>query len=810
MGCFVQIVFMKAQFKLGLRLWLALGAVTILPAANYFVAPKGDDRNAGTIERPWATLAGARDGVRASGKLGREAIVVNFASGVYYLDSTVVFSAEDSGSVLAPVLYRAAAGQKVVLSGATRLAAEWRPASGGIYAAPLAGEAVYDELFLDGALQPMARYPNLDPGIAVYGGFAADAISPERVSRWSEPAGGYIHAMHKYLWGGYQYVITGKNADGTLRYEGGWQNNRPMGMHDQYRYVENIREELDAPGEWYQDRQKHLLYFYPPAGADLSQARVELDRLNGLIVLRGTAARPVGGLGFSGFIFQNVSRTFMETREPLLRSDWRIYRGGALLVEGAEDCRIEDCMFEAVGGNAICVSRYNRRVSIRACDIRQAGASGVVFVGDPAAVRSPLFDYEQRAAYADIDRTPGARTDEYPEDCVVEDCLITGIGRVEKQVAGVEISMARRITVRHCTISGVPRAGINLGDGTWGGHLIEGCDVFDTVLETGDHGSFNSWGRDRYWQLRDAPEGELPALALLDAAEPVIIRNNRWRCDHGWDIDLDDGSSNFRIYNNLLLGGGLKLREGFHRHVWNNIIVNNSLHLHVWYPNSGDTFVGNIVMGRYRPGLMGTGRWGSEIDRNFFTTNAADRDAFRANGADLHSFVESVAFVDAAAGNFTLAADSPVLGLGFQNFPMDEFGVRPAKLRARAPRPLIPRLRHFSEAASVPRFTWLGATLRALQGEEYSAFGISAEAGGVVLIDAPGHAAATQAGLREGDVIYSLDGQAVRTPEDLQRLIQAAVPNRNLRLGVRREQRDVTVPLLDHPAIPTKAEPSTH
>ena len=56
-----------------------------------------------------------------------------------------------------------------------------------------------------------------------------------------------------------------------------------------------------------------------------------------------------------------------------------------------------------------------------------------------------------------------------------------------------------------------------------------------------------------------------PSLILLDAQKPTIIRNNRFRCDHGWDIDLDDGSSNYHIYNNLCLNGGIKLREGFHR-----------------------------------------------------------------------------------------------------------------------------------------------------------------------------------------------------------------------------------------------------
>jgi len=122
--------------------------------------------------------------------------------------------------------------------------------------------------------------------------------------------------------------------------------------------------------------------------------------------------------------------------------------------------------------------------------------------------------------------------------------------------------MARRITVRDCSIYDVPRAGIDIGTGRWGGHLIEGCDVFDTVLETGDHGSFNSWGRDRFMGS-GLPENELSELALLDNLEPTVIRNSRWRCDHGWAIDLDDGSSNYLIYNNLMLSGGLKFRQGF-------------------------------------------------------------------------------------------------------------------------------------------------------------------------------------------------------------------------------------------------------
>ena len=122
---------------------------------------------------------------------------------------------------------------------------------------------------------------------------------------------------------------------------------------------------------------------------------------------------------------------------------------------------------------------------MRGCQIAKAGASGICFVGDPKAARSALFGYDQRNQLVGIDRTPGPQSDNYPADCLVDDCLIYLTGRVEKQTAGVEIDLAQNITVRHCSIYDVPRAGINIGDGCWGGNVIEFCDIFDTVRETG-------------------------------------------------------------------------------------------------------------------------------------------------------------------------------------------------------------------------------------------------------------------------------------------------------------------------------------
>jgi hypothetical protein len=101
------------------------------------------------------------------------------------------------------------------------------------------------------------------------------------------------------------------------------------------------------------------------------------------------------------------------------------------------------------------------------------------------------------------------------------------------------------------------------------------------------------------------------------------MRNNRWRTDDGFDVDLDDGSSNYKIYNNLMLRGGLKMREGFRRVVTNNIIVNNSVHPHVSFKNSGDVVKHNILMGPYQP--IYVDQWDWDWDNNLFTGNVRSR-----------------------------------------------------------------------------------------------------------------------------------------------------------------------------------------
>jgi hypothetical protein len=772
--------------------------VLALPAFGqpYYVAPVGNDANTGTLDRPFASLRRAQQAVRQ--KPG----AVFLRGGTYYLPETLVFTAQDSGTKAAPVVFQAYENERPVISGGVKLdRLDWHPGTGGVFQAKVPENLRTEEIFVNGERQILARYPNFNPAAQYFDGFAADAISTNRAARWADPTGGYFHAMHPSLWGDFTWRITGKDAQGGVTREGGWQNNRGGAVHRTIRFVENIFEELDAPGEWFLDFKTLTLYFYPPAGLDLAKATVEATRLRSLVEFRGSEDQPVRFVTLRGLTFRHAARTVMDTKEPLLRTDWAIYRGGAVFFEGAEDCALEDSFLDQVGGNAIFVNHYNRRVTVRGCHIAKAGASGVCFVGDPQAARNPLFNYSQVNKLEDLDRTPGPRTQNYPADCLVEDCLIYLTGRVEKQTTGINIDLAQNITVRHCSIYDMPRAGINIGDGCWGGHVVEFCDVFDTVKETGDHGSFNSWGRDRFWRPNIAEVNDwvrqVPELPRLDAVKPVILRNNRWRCDHGWDIDLDDGSSYYIITNNLCLRGGIKNREGYGRVIENNIMVGSGFDPHVWFAESGDIFRRNIVWRDYRPARMYAPPWGQEMDRNLMHKDGMETAPAarlqKQSGRDENSLVADARFVDPAKGDYRVKDGSPALALGFVNFPMDQFGVQKPELKALARTPALPGQTSVAAAPaardSAPR-AWLGASVRNIADEgEISAFGLSGVTG-VLVLEIPAGSTLAKAGLRKNDVILSINGAKTADVAALLRQAPALTAGQTLSVGISRNQKE--------------------
>ena len=756
-------------------LFLVFNFFSATAQIKIYVSPNGNDKAVGDIIHPVASFERAQQITRNSEK--NKNIQVIFKNGTYYLPKTIQFTQEDNKANNTHITYRAEHEGGAIISGGAEIKANWTLFKDGIYVTEVLPNTKIDQLYINGERQAMARYPNAKKNKNVFDSWdlshnaifdsTADVLLPSRIAKWEHPEGGFIHAMHAYLWGDMHWIIKGKDSNNKLQLEGGWQNNRPSEMHPVFRMVENIFEELDAPGEWYLNEATHKLYYYPKDKNTIQNAKIEIVRLQHLIEFKGLLESPISNINLQGFVFRHTARTFMENKDPLLRSDWTIYRGGAIVYNGAENCNINDCEFDQVGGNTIVVNHYNKNINIKSCYIHNSGASGIVFVGDTLAVRNRKVGYGPQN-YTELDTTKGPLNKNYPINCVVEDCLITMTGRVEKQTAPIQISIAQNIHINHCSIYDVPRAGINISEGAFGGHLIENSDIFNTVLETGDHGSFNSWGRDRYWSPSQSIVNEQVNknhnLPFLDMIEKNIIRHNRWRCDHGWDIDLDDGSSQYLIYNNLLLNGGLKFREGYNRTATNNIIINNSFHPHVWYKESGDTFSKNIVYGTYKEIAMNSTvgenkKWGKLIDSNFFIGDKSNNHLFTKNNCDSNSIIGDPQFKNPSIGDFTVQHKEALLKIGFINFEMQHFGVTSKKLKGIAKKPKMPTLLFNRPEKPAVTAIWMGAKITEPKDASMSAFGVGFEVEGIAISEIKNESLLNQIGLKVGDLIIGMSGE---------------------------------------------------
>lgn len=782
-----NIINMKRKIRYILSVMLLFFmSLPISAQSRCYVSPTGKDTGDGSIQNPFNHISAALEKVR----MEKGDVVIYLREGKYILDKPVVFTPQD-GNDSRQLFVKAYPEEKVILSGGIPLNLTWKPYKGKIVKAKVSNKIVIDMLLADGQLRHMARYPNYDEKAVRFNGTSAQATAPERVNKWKNPSGGYLHAMHNHDWGDFHYRITGKNKKGELEMEGGWQNNRQSGLHPDNRMVENIFEELDAPGEWYYAANEQLLYYYPLDGEKVSEVLFESPQLKHLIEFRGTEANPVKNITLEGLELTQTLRTFMEPYEQLLRSDWTIYRGAAVFLEGTEYCALRNCYLHNLGGNAIFFSKYNRHSAVSGSHLTQIGASAICFVGDPDAVRSPSFEYAEFVPYEQQDHVKGPKNNNYPAQCQAYDNLIHSIGLFEKQITGIELSMSQAITVSHNSIYDTPRAGINISEGTWGGHILEFNDVFDTVKETGDHGSFNSWGRDRYWhpdyKTMEFVAAKDPALILADAVQTTVIRNNRFRCDRGWDIDLDDGSSNYHIYNNLCLNGGIKLREGYYRVVENNIMINNSFHPHVWFMNSGDVFTRNIVMTEYKP--ISVREWGMMVDYNIFIDSLSWA-AARTNHTDEHSIVAYPYFCNPAKGDFSVSDDSEIVTKGgFRNFVMDKFGVVSPHLKAIAHTPPMPVPIIITSHADSEVVNWNGVVIKSLQTlGERSATGMDSERG-VYVVSVNALGGKLRDYIRPNDVILKVGAIAVNNLKEMQDALQKTDRSKDIEFIIFRTQK---------------------
>lgn len=715
---------------------LAVGSCEVGAAPlSLYVSPAGNDAWTGTrsasdakkTDGPFATLERARDELRSlkqqRGEL-REGAIVWLRGGFHAREKSFDLGREDSGAVGAPIVYRAWENEKPIFAGGVEIA-NWKPYRGKVLQADVSnlqletlqplnrdrfgGDVPGFELFFAGRRLDLARWPNHIANHKRDGEWSYIAAAPdksrtqfsmygERAKNWSKPQELQVHVWPQHDWFdqfvGVQSIDVAKQQI-TLAQPTGYDLSPGRRF-----YVRNVREELDAPGEWYFDREAKVLLLYPP--------------------------QPLK----SGKIFVSMAPNFVHAKDV---SDVS-FRG--LTLDGYRERGV--------------VVENGARVRIEGCTISNTFSSGISFSGgtEHTAIGNDLYEIGRGG----ISMSGGDRKTLTPSRHLAENNHIHHFGRVLKcYQTGIQVDGVGAI-VRHNLIHDGPHMGLG---STGNDHVMEFNHLHHLCMEGSDNGAFYT-GRD--WTFRgnvlryniihdvigygfdkvDAQKGVIryssphaaQGIYLDDAVGGFVVFGNVLYRIGDMMIQLGGGRDNI-IENNIFAGGNPaigtdarwaaydwqghmfprlqavpyqtapwstrypELVKPMRNYKWpegNQFLRNISAALDA-KPNGFAAFrhiippdatisEGNLVWNPNGPATMNI-QWLREGEKNGYKNLSWQE--WQAAGFDKTGLVADPLFVDAKNDNYQLKPNSPAYKLGFQRIPMEKIGLYKDALRASWP-----------------------------------------------------------------------------------------------------------------------------
>ena len=313
-----------------------------------YVSPKGNDENGdGSAEKPLKTIQVALNRVYYG---GIENAVICLADGEY--------AVENSGLTLKGYnnIRITALGDNAVITGETNLPAEKfsistdsripATAQGKVYEYNLGADGYkgYGEEVLrsgsgkhtprvsfniNGEMCTNARWPNNDEFAKVVSINKTDSglsftTDYDGTANWATADNAHLFGYWKYNWHEDTLKISSVSGNTVV------SNNTPTynAVDDAWYFVYNLLEELDAPGEWFIDKNTDKLYVYPPKGDSIEDAYVSFNE-NALITHEKC---------------QNVVIDGIKIRSGL---------GRGVVVSNSTGCEIKGCEITDFGDNAV-------------------------------------------------------------------------------------------------------------------------------------------------------------------------------------------------------------------------------------------------------------------------------------------------------------------------------------------------------------------------------------------------------------------------------------------------------------------------
>jgi len=697
---------------------------------HYYVSTRGNDRWAGRLpapntdstDGPFATLRRARNAVRelkASGQIAGP-VTVMVLNGTYYLSEPLVLESQDSGTPDWPITITAYPGDKPVLSGGVRIT-EWKPYQGQIMQSvlPLAlgGKWKFRQLFFNGERQIRARWPNRDENDLLYGGWAfieetlnSSTFRYEHETppkEWAKPEQAELSIFPWYCWLN-DLIPIAQVAPTTRTIKLGGALYMPfMAFLPGNRFIiENVLEELDQPGEWCLDSETGTIYFWPP-DSSVEEGEVVVPVTDRLIELCGNDRESIRHVNISGLTFTQTLSPFPEQLHPT-NFHSPCLRGEAIRLENTEDCRIENNIFHAVGGDGVRLHGLNFRNQVMRNEISYSGGAGISLSsnseGNTTTWTNKDVLIQQSKQCPKLVRN------------VISHNHIHHCGVLKKNCGGVQAFGINSVdnVISHNLIHHTSDKGMVMQD-SFGRLIVEYNHLHDIALEIADTGGIMT---NRWFVIEGDEELGYGNIFRYNLIQNVIgcggygepkegksrLRTKAggklWVPYYTWGIYFDNSGMHSTVYGNIVIGtvlGGVSIPVADPKDnlFENNILVDcimqqadlriggnaatgNRFVRNILYytdPESASFFINSRTKGAF-----------VECDYNLYASPGGKEPAilgseslqtlsqWREIGFDSHSIVADPLFVAPENGDYRLKPESPAFALGFRPIDISRIG----------------------------------------------------------------------------------------------------------------------------------------